>query len=324
MSNSSKNYSNNHTDKNTDDEEQLQRIKKKKQQQQHQSQNQELPQQNPLLLILLSLLALLCQKNTQQQTQNDEQDGQCGADNTCTLFLSSSLGWTPELYNKINKVKCGESSFGEWSQAIFYSFAFLVDLADAIFDLILAFQTLYGGGDDGGKGLGILLGIMTIVGRFITGLYGGFAKRSMQYDEDELTKAGFYLFMELTVFLLEDGAAILLLAKTTNSSSLDVLQTISLCLTLICAGAFILVVFGIMVHLIRQNGACCYACGQPFFIAVIVFPTFMIWILIQEVMVKGEDDSNFSGGLELASYIIYGVGSFIIGLFSIFMFIIDL
>ena len=258
----------------------------------------------------------------QEQTQNDEQDG-CG-DNNCALFLSSSLGWTPELYNKINKVKCGESTCLEWSQAIFYSFAFIVDLADAVFDLILAFQTLYGGGDDGGKGLGILLGIMTIVGRFITGLYGGYSKRNTK-DDDEEYKATAYLFMELTVFMLEDGAAILLLAKTTNSSSLDVLQTISLCLTLTCAGAFILVFFGLFVRGIRQDG-CCYDFGDCIFVsvllAVIAFPTFMICILIQEVLVKGEDDPPFSGGLELASYIIYGIGASIIGLLSIlgFMF----
>ena len=307
MSNSSNNQTNNTDDQ--DDrpaltpsisyvkrlEEENQRLKQQQQQQQQQPQQQEPAQQ--------------------EQTQND---GQCGADNTCALFLSSSLGWTPELYNKIKKVKCGESTCIEWSQAIFYSFAFLVDLADAIFDLILAFQTLYAG-STGEKGLGILLGVMTILGRFTTGLYGRFAMKIMQKDDRELFKAFFYLFMELSVFMLEDGAAILLLAKTTtNSSSLDILQTISLCLTLICAGSILLVLIGFMVIGISYgiDYNCENSLGLSIFLPVIVFPIFMIWILIQEVLMKGEDDPPFSGRLELASYIIYGIGAFIIGLFS--------
>merc|ERR1719223_1582452 len=119
--------------------------------------------------------------------------------------------------------------------------------------------------------------------------------------------------MELSVFMLEDGAAILLLAKTANSSSLDVLQTISLYLTLVCAGAFVLVFFGLYVRFIRQDGFDCY---MLVILTMLAFPTFMIWILIQEVLVKGDDDESFSGGLELASYILYGIGAFIIGLFS--------
>ena len=302
---------------------QFQRIKKQEQPHQFPQQQQQEPAQQ------------------QQQTRQNDNDNNAGNNKNAImlflynhpvmLFLSSSLGWTPDLYNKIKN--------GEWSLAILYCFAFIVDLADAVFDLILSFQTLYRG-DDGGKGLGILLGVMTILGRFITGLYGGYAKRNTRDDDEEYVlynlfseefKAVAYLLMELTVFLLEDGAAILLLAKTTNSSSsLDVLQTISLCLTLICAGAFILLFYGLLwVHFIRKAGYCkpFKSCIVPsvylavISFAVFAFPTFMIWILIQEVLVKGEDDPPFSGGLELASYIIYGVGAFIGGLFSIWNFI---
>ena len=137
---------------------------------------------------------------------------------------------------------------------------------------------------------------------------------------NEVDKAFVYLIMELGVFLLEDGAAILLLAKTANSSSLDVVQTISLCLTLICAGAFALVFLGVVVRQICQGGfdSGCDACMfASYIIATIAFPVFMIAILIKEVFLKGEDDPPFEGGIELASYIVYGIGAFIIGLFSI-------
>ena len=43
----------------------------------------------------------------------------------------------------------------------------------------------------------------------------------------------------------------------------------------------------------------------------------MITLLILEVFVKGDDDPPFLGGFELASYIIYGMGAFILGLLTI-------
>ena len=53
---------------------------------------------------------------------------------------------------------------------------------------------------------------------------------------------------------------------------------------------------------------------------MISFPAFMIAILIQEVLVK-DDDDPLSGGLELACYIVYGIGAFLIGLISTSLFI---
>ena len=76
--------------------------------------------------------------------------------------------------------------------------------------------------------------------------------------------------MELAVFMMEDGAAILLLAKTADSSSLDVLQTISLVLTLICALAFLVLI----VHGIRnkwENGFDCAIClALPLYLALVL------------------------------------------------------
>ena len=108
-----------------------------------------------------------------------------------------------------------------------------------------------------------------------------------------------------------------------DSSSLDVVQTISLCLTLICAGAFALVFLGIIVREIclgRFDSGCQGCIVTSLLIAIIAFPVFMIAILIKEVFLKGEDDPPFEGGIELASYIVYGIGAFFIGLLSILFF----
>ena len=79
------------------------------------------------------------------------------------------------------------------------------------------------------------------------------------------------------------------------------------------------------VRIVRDDweGDCADFFTVLFYLAILGFPTFMIAILIQEVFVKGEDDPPFSGGLELASYIVYGIGSFILGIFSAVMFFID-
>lgn len=234
--------------------------------------------------------------------------------------LQSSLGWTPELWgDKIQIIKCGQSSRREWRLAMFYTFAFVLGLVDAIFDFILAFQAQYGS-KDGGKGLGILLGVMTILGRFIIGLYGRLTKKIMRDGRhNEVPIAFIYLIFELTVFVLEDGAAILLLAK--SSSSLSTIELISLILTLTkYAVAFAIVFFGFLVpwfglwvRHIREVGF------DSFWISVSLImigpPTFMITILIQEVLVK-DDDNPLSGGLELACYIVYGIGAFLLGLLS--------
>ena len=106
--------------------------------------------------------------------------------NTILLFLLSALGGIPELYNNINQVKCRESC-STWLIAIVYMLTFLVDLTDAVVDLILGFRTAYGGSEaeGGGKGLGILLLVMTILGRFVTVLYGRYAKILIKDDDDD-------------------------------------------------------------------------------------------------------------------------------------------
>ena len=170
-----------------------------------------------------------------------------------------------------------------------YSFIFLVDLADAVIDLILSLQVSFGG-IEGGRGLGLLLGIMTLVSRYVIHLYG----------KIETPQPIDIVWMEMTVFMLEDGAAILLLAKNPSSSS-DVIQSISQILTIICAVSFIL---GFIMLTDRYTGIVSFRLKLS-------APVFMLFILIKEVLIKQsvEDDNDpLSGALEEVSYIVYGLG----------------
>ena len=177
----------------------------------------------------------------------------------------------------------------DWKTLVMYSFIFLVDLADAVIDLILSLQVSFGG-IEGGRGLGLLLGIMTLVSRYVIHLYG----------KIETPQPIDIVWMEMTVFMLEDGAAILLLAKNPSSSS-DVIQSISQILTIICAVSFIL---GFIMLTDRYTGIVSFR-------LILSAPVFMLFILIKEVLIKQsvEDDNDpLSGALEEVSYIVYGLG----------------
>ena len=255
---------------------------------------------------------------------NNNEDDDDKEPSQCLKFLESTTGWTPHLYDKIHRVRCGESSCSEWLQAMFYTFAFVVDLADAIIDLCLSIQTIYYGNDDpegGGIGLGILLGVMTLAGRFITGLYGKLSKKHVEENEGESTRVLNYIITELSVFMLEDGAAILLLVK---NPSLGALERISLYLTLICAGGFIFVIFCFL--LFALIGVVCFkseygragCIGVSFCIIISGFPSFLLYLLFQEVLMKeADEEEQFSQGLQTASYVIYGIGSFLIASIAI-------
>jgi len=176
----------------------------------------------------------------------------------------------------------------DWKTLVMYSFIFLVDLADAVIDLILSLQVSFGG-SEGGRGLGLLLGIMTLVSRYVIHLYGKIEATPIDI-----------VWMEMTVFMLEDGAAILLLAKNPSSSS-DVIQSISQILTIICAVSFIL---GFIMLTDRYTGIVSFRLKLS-------APVFMLFILIKEVLIKQsvEDDNDpLSGALEEVSYIVYGLG----------------
>ena len=111
---------------------------------------------------------------------------------------------------------------------------FLVDLADAVFDLILSVQTIMLGSEGAGTGLGLLLFIATVLGRILSGLYGwDVAKGTLRKDRIFANCA----LMEMAVIFLEDGAAILVLANSTGV--MTVVGTISMRLTIICGVCYI-------------------------------------------------------------------------------------
>ena len=110
---------------------------------------------------------------------------------------------------------------------------FLVDLADAIFDLILFVQKIMLGAEGAGTGSCVLLFITTVLDRILSGLYG--TKNPPPPDEDEAFDT--FATMEMCVFFLEDGAAILLLAKST--AGMTVVERMSMWLTIICGVIYI-------------------------------------------------------------------------------------
>ena len=85
--------------------------------------------------------------------------------------------------------------------------------------------------------------------------------------------------METTVFFLEDGAAILVLAN--SEGSLDTVDIISMWLTIIC-GLFYIFYFVILVS---------------------VSSIFQAYILITQVFISKD---SFSGGLEIGAFVVYG------------------
>ena len=120
-------------------------------------------------------------------------------------------------------------------KAFFFFTVFLVDLADAVVDLMLVFDMLING-EEAYKGYGILLGVMTIAACLVAGLYGIAVNLCI---EDEEIRNELFFVMEIAVFMMEDGAAILLLA---NYPKKDALTTISTWLTVICGVSFMLYV----------------------------------------------------------------------------------
>ena len=127
-----------------------------------------------------------------------------------------------------------------------------------------------------------------------------------------------YTLTQLTVFMLEDGAAILLLLK---NPSMELLESLSLYLTLISAAGFILVIAGYLALALcgvicdKFDLGCNGCLGAALATMVCAFPSFLIATLLQEVLMK-ENDNPISGGLELACYIVYGIGASLLGLFT--------
>ena len=82
------------------------------------------------------------------------------------IILLAAFGWTPDLSKYMRGRETSPFQF------IFFCILFLVDLADAIFDLILSVQTIMLGSEGAGTFLGLLLFITTVLSRSLSDLYG--------------------------------------------------------------------------------------------------------------------------------------------------------
>ena len=144
-------------------------------------------------------------------------------------------------------------------------------------------------------------------------MYGLMVKRKPPHEDE-----AFWVFsmMETAVFFLEDGAAILLLAKSTGE--MDVVETISMYLTVACGlcyiGYFLLdVVRGILEDGLTDD-------GSLFFIVISLLAggsaAFQTYILVSKVILSSADDAPLSGGLEIAAYAVYGVTAAVFGGFT--------
>ena len=191
---------------------------------------------------------------------------------------------------------------------ILFLLLFLVDLTDAIFDLILSVQTIMLGSEGAGTGLGLLLFITTVLGRIVSGLYGWHVAK---HPPDEYEAFFTFAMMEMGVFFLEDGAAILVLAKSTGG--MTVVETISMWLTMICGVCYI-GYFAFEVILKEELD------WLKLIVAPLAVGSFLTQssILIVEVILS--KDNPLSGRREIITFVVYGITALLVGGFATLVF----
>jgi len=212
------------------------------------------------------------------------------------IILLAAFGWTPDLSKYMRGRETSPFQF------IFFCILFLVDLADAIFDLILSVQTMSLGSEGAGTGMGLLLFITTALGRILSALYGRYVAKNPPPEDAAFA---YFAWMEMGVFFLEDGAAILVLAKSTGG--MTVVETISMWLTMICGVCYIgYFAFDLGKQMLEDglNLVQSFLFSTPSVGSVV----FQSYILITEVSLSNDDDAPLSGGLEIAAFSVY-VGS---------------
>lgn len=238
------------------------------------------------------------------------------------VFLSAVIGWAPPIWFSIKKHRyITTSTCWGFLRASIYVTIFLLDFSDAVVDLLLGFRTL-SEGKEGRNDYGILLGVMTILARLLMGFYGVAYKRiagSVKDDKDlETFTIVTYFFMELTVFMMEDGAAILFFANDASNDDRekDILKNTSLYLTMLCG-------FGLLLYNVSMCWHFCtfyneyYACSLFCYLWVLVLAGSMVALLIKEVLLKNSadytDDVPFSENESLRSLwtMTYGTGVFL-------------
>jgi len=168
---------------------------------------------------------------------------------------------------------------------------------------------------------------MTILGRILSGAYGVDVAKHPAKD----SFFGF-AWMEMGVFFLEDGAAVLVLAKSTGSP--NIIEHISTYLTVTCGLVYILYYVKLVIKelwgfidewaLGTLDFDCCGVVGYLFF-AVLPLGSaiFFMYILATEVIFAQDDDPPLSGELEVAAFVVYGIHAFFVGGFPMLLFIGD-
>ena len=209
-----------------------------------------------------------------------------------TLLLST-LGWFPQMSE--------DTKQSDMCKFPVLFISFVLNLGAAIFHVILAGKIVCTRSPDE-VGLGIFLLIMIFYGRMILGFYGYSGLRT----NGKLART--------TVYLVEDGAAILI-SWVNSKREMDWLKTTIMWLTITIRGIP-------MIHLWFLLGGFVFfteVCGfirterdrfeQVLLIAgYFAFPIFLFCLFIIG-MVRKDDDEPLSGGLKIAQFVVYGVGT---------------
>lgn len=163
-------------------------------------------------------------------------------------LLLGMIGWNPPAWYKFKKEKeCGWALF----EAAFFVTFFFLDIVDTVVDLVTSSQAIIERTEEtgGSDPYAILLFVMTILARFLTGWYGVAYKQAITSGPMTEIETYFgietliwvYFWVELCVFMMEDGAAVLYLVNNPNEKS--IWDEMNLYLTMTCGGGMILCLF---------------------------------------------------------------------------------
>ncbi len=246
------------------------------------------------------------------------------------LFMEALFAWTPPAGLSINKFKSSDARLCrlEWMKnfiaALFFCVFFIVDLADAIIDLILGMKKFFQrDGEEYEKNYGILLFLMTILARIVAGLYGV----ATPHMKDDRAKMDSFFCMEIAVLMIEDGAALLLLLASDRNED-DVFTTLSAWLTAFCTICCIFYllhwVYTFLCKARMEMGCIITTALSPLYITyfalIFFYPIVMMYVLFQEILLKDADSTNdsfFSDGRGIMSIIFFGFGAATMGGLSI-------
>jgi len=260
------------------------------------------------------------------------------------VFLGATVGLSPTLCSCISNFQNAASGQLRLKKSLVFDICiltliFAVDFFDAVVDLMIFFRVLINGADGRGYRYGILLGIMTILSRILTGVFGVYykieskqlqtEKHKVHFDNVALATLG---FVETTVFMMEDGAAILYLANTVYEENTpnDPLTLSNLILTTVCGGIYCLFSlknYGHIIETIRvllneafpnDTVPVKVAKGAPvifMYLTCVGFAISMIVLLVTEGWNK--NDSGLSEKDSTSWLIVYAVGVFLCLLYSL-------